>query len=184
MTPSVNNSTASAPAAKRPVNSRLQRTLEITRCAALHARKSLRKLSRQEHDQEVNRGRFLLVVAILSGALCLATGLSYLTVSPTELTISALVTLGVLGCCTLVAAGVWQAWVNVRNRRLPLVVLGVVGFGFSAASAFGLAGAQIARGARLEPTGLPSALHAVDFMMGIILCVLSLAELLRIPTEG
>lgn len=110
--------------------------------------------------------------------------LPYLTVSPTELTISALVTLGVLGCCALIAAGLCQARAKAENRRLPLAVLGLVGFGYAAGSALGFAGAQVARGARAEPTGLPSALHGAGFMLGIVLCVLVFAEFGRMGSLG
>jgi hypothetical protein len=130
------------------------------------------------HDKWVNRARLLAVLAALSGGLCLATGLSYLTVSPTELTISALVTLGALGCCTLVAAGLWQARVKVDDR-LPLVVLGIVAFVYSAGSALGFAGAQVAHGARLEPTALPSALHVAGLVIGSVLWLLVVAEFFR-----
>jgi hypothetical protein len=125
----------------------------------------------------VGRSRSLVVVAGLSGALCLATGLSYLTVSPTELSISVLVTLSALGCTALVTVGVWQDRAGGGNRRLPLTVLGLLGFSYAAASALGFAGAQIARSARLEPTGLPSALHVAGFVAGVLVCAAVLAEL-------
>lgn len=123
--------------------------------------------------------RSLAIVSGLSGALCLSTGLAYLTVSPTQLTISALVTLGVLGCCALVAAGLWQARVKVENRRFPMLVLGVTGFGYTVASALGYVGAQIARTNRLEPTALPSALHIAGFAVGLLLCLLVLVDYVR-----
>ena len=131
------------------------------------------------NDDEVNQGRSLTVISAICGGLCLAAGLSYLTVTPTELTVSALVTLGALGCCALVGAGLWQARVHIESRRIPLVVLGVMGVGYMAGSALGFAGAQVARGHRLEPTGLPSALHVAGLVMGILLCVLVVAELAR-----
>jgi hypothetical protein len=127
----------------------------------------------------MTRVRAITTVAILSGALCLATGASYLTVSPTELTISALVTLGVLGCCALVAAGAWLAWTRVEARRLPLAVVGVAAFLYAAASVLGFVGAQVAHEARLEPTGLPRTLHAGGFVMGSLLLILVLAEVFR-----
>lgn len=136
------------------------------------------------HDGDVNRGRSLALVAGLSGTLSLAAGLSYLSVTPTELTISALVTVGGLGFCALVAGGFWQARAKAENRRLPLIVLGLLGLGFAAGSGLGFAGAQVAREARLEPTILPSALHVAGLGTGLVLCLLVVAELVRTGSFG
>jgi predicted MFS family arabinose efflux permease len=130
------------------------------------------------------RVRTLAATAGLTGTLCLAAGLSYLTVSPTELTISALVAFGAVGFAALLGAGIWQARVKAENRRLPLLVLGAFSFIFALGGALGVAGAQIAREARLEPTGLPIALHAVGVVAGLLLLVLVIAELLRTESRA
>lgn len=119
------------------------------------------------------------MLACLSGALCLAAGLSYLTVSPTELTISALVALGVVGFVALLGAGIWQARVKAEDGRLPLLVLGLFSFVFAAGSALGVLGDQVARGGRLEPTGLPSALHGSGLVVGLVLLGFVMGELVR-----
>jgi hypothetical protein len=132
----------------------------------------------------MNEARSLTLVACANGALCLAAGLSYLVVSPTELTISALVVTGILGCCVLIAAGLWQARIHGEGRRLPLIVLGVIALGFVAGSALGFAGAQVARDARLEPTGLPRTLHAAGVLTGIALCLQVIAAIVRTHQRG
>lgn len=132
----------------------------------------------------MNKPRSLAIVASLSGAFCLSAGLSYLTVSPTELTISALVALGVVGFIALVGSGLWQAHVDAANRRLPLFVLGLVGSGLAIGSVLGFLGAQVARENRLEPTALPSTLHVAGVVMGLVLCALVFVELGRMDSLG
>lgn len=129
------------------------------------------------------RSRSLAALAILGGALCLATGLSYFGVRPTQLTISALVTLGIVGCGILVVAGVWQAATTGERRRSAVAALGLAGLGFVAASVLGFAGSRVAHTARLEPTGLQTALHAAGVGLGTLLCVWVVLELLRVGAD-
>lgn len=127
----------------------------------------------------MSRSRWLAAFAFVSGALCLSTGLSYLAVRPTQLTISALVTVGVIGCCALVAAGLWQARAGER-RRLPVAMLGLAGLGFVVASIMGFAGSRFAHTNRLEPTGLQSALHGAGVVVGAMLCVWAVVDILQL----
>jgi hypothetical protein len=133
--------------------------------------------SSEEHDVDVKRRVLLLTVAAVSGVVCLAAGLSYLTVSPTELSTPALVVAGALGCSAIVAAGLWQLRATGETRRARLIALGALGVTFSLASSIGIMGARVARSARLEPTGLPIALHAIGLALGIILSTAVAVEL-------
>ncbi len=127
----------------------------------------------------VMMGRGLLfALALLSGALCLAAGVSYLFVDPTELTVSLLVAFSALGCCALVAAGLWQRVAVVRSRSLFAV--GVAGILFAIASGLGIAGARVAHSVRLEPTDLPVALHAAGVMAGVALGVAAFGQLVMV----
>lgn len=127
------------------------------------------------------RTRSLTTLAAASSALCLASGAAYLTVSPTELPVAVLATFGFLGACALLGTGLWQRRAGTESRRLALTTLGVLAAGYAGASGLGFAGARIARTARLEPTGLPIALHVAGIAAGAILLVAVLAELLRQP---
>lgn len=92
-----------------------------------------------------------------------------------------LATFGFLGACALLGTGLWQRRAGTESRRLALTTLGVLAAGYAGASGLGFAGARIARTARLEPTGLPIALHVAGIAAGAILLVAVLAELLRQP---
>lgn len=122
--------------------------------------------------------RRLLVLAGASAASCVAAGLSYVFVSPTELPVATLVLFGILGGAGLVGAGVWQN-ATASPERFPLATLALVGVAYTAASALGIVGAGIARAARLEPTGLPQTLHALGGALGILLSVATLMILKR-----
>lgn len=121
----------------------------------------------------------LLATAQLAAGLCLATGVAYVTVSPTELAIPLLVALAAVGACVLAAVGVWQhrapaSAVSVRARWLAIVALL-----FTGASVVGALGARAVHVARREPTGLPIALHVASAAVGLILFAFALHRVRR-----
>ncbi|MGZ3319209.1 MAG: hypothetical protein ACXU95_18205 [Isosphaeraceae bacterium] len=123
----------------------------------------------------------LTVLSAMSAALCLATGAAYLTVSPTQLTVPLLVICGVVGAGALLSAGFWQQRVAQQGRRRALQILGLLGAGYAAANVFGFVGDRIARTARLEPVGLPMALHVAGIAAGLALFVAAMIHLLGAP---
>jgi len=128
--------------------------------------------------------RLLLPLAGANAALCLTTGLTYLTVSPTQLTISLLVTLGCLGCAAIISAGVWQERAKTSpGRRLALLMLAALAGAYSVASVLGFKGAGVAHSARLEPTGLPRDLHAAGVLSGLLLMVVSAAYARKVSND-
>jgi hypothetical protein len=119
------------------------------------------------------RYRLALVLASVSGGLCLAAGISYLTVPPTLLTIPLL---GIVGCSLLVGVGVGQYRASPDRRRPRLAALGVLAALFTAGSALGFFGVRAAQSDRLEPTQLPAALHVAGFVVGAMLCLAVVLE--------
>jgi hypothetical protein len=132
----------------------------------------------------MKRQRVILMLTCVSGGLCLAAGLSYLTVSPTELSISWLVASGFAGCALLVGSATWQYRVSTHQQRLRLVVLGTLAACFTAASALGFLGARAAQSVRLEPTEFPAMLHIGGLVAGAALCIAVAAQFVENSPRG
>jgi hypothetical protein len=121
----------------------------------------------------IPNARSLMFLALAIGSLCVAAGLGYLSVHPTELSIGPLVALGFVGGTTLMAIGVWQ---HVDASSRSAVAMAIAAALFVIASALGFIGCQIARSARLEQTALPATLHVIGFFAGLVVVALALNE--------
>lgn len=138
------------------------------------------RLGASHHETMRKSARFILRLSLASSATCLASGLAYLTVSPTELPVGVFVLSGVAGAAALVFVGARQQRETI-HRRTALLTLLVLAIGFAVASVIGFVGAQVARDARLEPTALPSVLHAASVAIASMLALTVGLELLGQP---
>ena len=122
------------------------------------------------------RPRLLVLLALAAAGSSVAGGLSYLSLSPTELPVSTLAMLGTLGGVALIWTGLWNMRTSVRNP-LALRAIAALAALYAVASAMGVVGARIAQSNRLEPTGLQQSLHALGLVLGILLALAALGSL-------